>query len=93
MSIVTVTAHHIHQLFDSPAEHPVLYYKEGPDDEGGDWELDVRDEAYVHATRIVATRTTLIDHVTGEDPDDEEILDAVQRVQEFADEAAGDLDL
>ncbi|MET8978581.1 hypothetical protein ABZX85_23475 [Streptomyces sp. NPDC004539] len=88
---IAVTAADLRQLLDSPAESPVLYLKHGPDDEGGEWMLDVWAGAYVHDSRVVITRSDLIDDVTGDSPDDDEIRDAVDTVQGYADETAESL--
>lgn len=57
----------LRNLLNGTSERPVLYIKLGPDNEGGEPELDVWDEAYVNNPFIITSRANLLDFL-GVDP-------------------------
>ncbi|MFJ6729337.1 hypothetical protein ACIQPQ_30995 [Streptomyces sp. NPDC091281] len=83
---ITVIASDIRHLLAGTSENPVLYVKTSP--EGP--ELDVWDEAYVRAGRIVARRHEIVDWI-GDDADDDLIDGALPEIQQTIDEITADL--
>jgi hypothetical protein len=89
-----VTNDHIKALLHARQEHPVLYVKNGPDNEGGRPELDVRAAALVPHHQIVLTQEDAaeswagdleelqqeVDRVCGEIYDDEELNEEEDRL-------------
>lgn len=82
-----VTVADIRALLASGAEQPVLYVKRGPDNEGGDLELDVWAAALVDHRAVVITREEVEDILAG-DTSAEAIREALDSIQEQVDQVA-----
>lgn len=89
-TIPTITVADIRSLLNSQAHGMVLYIKNGPDDEGGDLELDVWADAHVTHQAIVITRTDALD-MLGDEPDNDTIAEALASLQETVDSVAASL--
>lgn len=72
----------VRELLVAPHTSPVLYLKQGPDDEGGEWEVAVWAAAYVSPAAVVTTYQAVVDAI-GEEPSSDEILDYLPELQEL----------
>lgn len=85
-----VTVQDVRELLNSPAEHPVLYVKEGPDNEGGEFELDVWAGALVPHGSIVTDREAAARWL-GRRPSQDDIVQYPPELQEDVDAAVARL--
>lgn len=90
MNAPAITRADVRQLLAHPGEDPVLYLKAGPDDEGGELEPDVWVSAYVHHSKVLVHRHEVVDAL-GEDPDDDEVDDYLEQLEQTVEEVAAAL--
>ncbi|WP_331732935.1 hypothetical protein OG613_48955 (plasmid) [Streptomyces sp. NBC_00015] len=81
---------HVQQLLASPGEDPVLYLKAGPNDEGGELEVDHWVAAYVPHPKVLVHRHEVVDAI-GEDPDEDAVEHYLTLLQPTVDEVASSL--
>lgn len=90
MDELELTAADVRRLLDAQQDRAVLYVKLGPDDEGGEPELDVWVDSEVSHLRVVLRKPEVVDAL-GDDPDEEDIETFLASCSPETDDAITDI--